>query len=246
MAITSYKIQTSDYADKDVASLPVKPQISAAELQAAFDRLVKEVVVPKLNALIDALAGTSGADEIGKTVAGMTGTTVGALLAELNAGKASTANTALTGIPTAPTPEPTTNTAQVATTAFVQAVVDAAVFASGAADMTRATYDPQTKSQDIFAYADAAAKMTEYSANLTVAGWTEQSDGTYRQTVSVTGLAASGYGYIVSPAPASFAAYGENGVYMDDVTTANTAVFHAAAKPAAALTAQILKIGVGE
>ena len=244
MAIADYKVQSSDYADKDVASLPVKPQISAAELQAAFDRLVKEVIAPKLNALIDALAGSTGADEIGKTIAGMSGTTVGALLAELHAGKASVSGAALTGVPTAPTPETTTNNAQIATTAFVQAVVNAAVFDSGNADMFKATYDPQTKSQDIYAYADNAAKMTELSATLSVAGWIEQLDGSYKQTAAVTGLAASGYAYIVSPAPNSFAAYGENGVYMDDVTTANTAVFCAASLPTTALTAQILKIGV--
>lgn len=246
MSILNYKVTGSDYTGKDVSSLDERPQMSAAELQAAFDRLVKEVVAPKFNALIDALAGLSGADEIGKTVAGMSGTNVGALLAELNASKASASGAALTGVPTAPTPETTANNAQIATTAFVQAVVNAAVFATGAADMVRATYDPTTKAQDIFAYADAAGRMTELTVSLSVAGWTAQSDGTYSQTATVTGLDVSGYGYVVSPSPSCFVAYGENGVYMEDVTTANTAVFHAASPPGSALTVQILKIGVNQ
>ncbi len=54
MTIQTYKVRDADYSDKDVASLPVKPQMSAADLQASFDKLVKLVVAPKLNALIDA------------------------------------------------------------------------------------------------------------------------------------------------------------------------------------------------
>ena len=242
MAITSYKVQNSDYTDKDVASLPVKPQISAAELQAAFDRLVKEVVVPKFNALIDALAGLSGADEIGKAVAGMSGTNVGALLAELNHGKAPLENPAFTGVPTAPTPETLTNTAQVATTAFVQAVLAQAIFETGAADMMRSVYDPDLKATDIFAYAEAAAKPAELTAALSTAGWTAQSDGTYRQSVAVTGLETAGYSYIVSPKPDSFAEYGANGIYMDEVTQSGTAVFCAQTLPQTALDVGILKL----
>lgn len=244
MSISNFKVRDTDYPNKDVASLPVKPQMSAADLQASFDKLVKLVVAPKLNALIDALTASTGADEIGKTVSGMTGANVGALLEELYAGKADADGAALTGVPTAPTPEKTTSTAQIATTAFVQAAIADAVFQSGSADMAKATYDPQTKAQDIFAYADAAAKMQEYTVTLTVSGWAKQSDNTYRQTVSVSGLSSSGASYIVSPAPASFSAYGESCIYMLNVSTDNQAVFAAKTIPTAAVTANILKIGV--
>ena len=219
MSISTLKVHDTDYPNKDVASLPVKPQMSAADLQASFDKLVKLVVAPKLNALIDALAASTGANE--------------------NADGA-----ALTGVPTAPTPAKTTSNAQIATTAFVQAVIADAVFQSGSADMAKATYDPQTKAQDIFAYADAAAKMQELTASLPTNGWTKQTDNTYRQTVTVTGLAASGASYIVSPSPSSFGTYGENGVYMLDVSTANQATFAAKTLPTAAMTVNILKIGV--
>ena len=83
MALDTHKIKSSDYEGKDIAALPVRPTISAAELQAAFDRLVKEVVVPRFNALIEELAGNFGADAIGKTIAGMNGQNAGALLEEL-------------------------------------------------------------------------------------------------------------------------------------------------------------------
>lgn len=244
MSISTLKVHDTDYQNKDVASLPVKPQMSAADLQASFDKLVKLVVAPKLNALIDALASSTGANEIGKTVSGMEGTTVGALLEELYTKKANADGAALSGVPTAPTPAKTTSNAQIATTAFVQAVVADAVFQSGSADMAKATYDPQTKAQDIFAYADAAAKMQELTVSLPTNGWTKQTDNTYRQTVTVTGLAASGESYIVSPSPASFGTYGENGVYMLDVSTANQATFASKTLPTAAMTVNILKIGV--
>lgn len=56
--LDTYKIGGSDFAGKDVSSLPDQPGsvgMTASELKAAFDRPVKEVVVPKMNALIDAL-----------------------------------------------------------------------------------------------------------------------------------------------------------------------------------------------
>ena len=244
MSISTLKVHDTDYPNKDVASLPVKPQMSAADLQASFDKLVKLVIAPKLNALIDALTATTGANEIGESISGMEGTTVGALLEELYTKKANADGAALSGVPTAPTPAKTTSNAQIATTAFVQAVVADAVFQSGSADMAKATYDPQTKAQDIFAYADAAAKMQELTVSLPTNGWTKQTDNTYRQTVTVTGLSASGASYIVSPSPASFGAYGENGVYMLDVSTDNQATFASKTLPTAAMTVNILKIGV--
>ncbi|WP_079546109.1 tail fiber protein [Christensenella massiliensis] len=68
MALQDYKITEQDYTGKDVASLPDEPSeagVSAAELKAAFDRLTKEVVVPKHNSLVDASMGTGGAGNIG-------------------------------------------------------------------------------------------------------------------------------------------------------------------------------------
>ena len=68
MSLNDYKIRESDYTGKDVASLPDEPSeagMSAAELKAAFDKLGKEVIVPKHNAFVDASVGTGGAGTTG-------------------------------------------------------------------------------------------------------------------------------------------------------------------------------------
>ena len=241
MALDTHKIKSSDYEGKDIAALPVRPTISAAELQAAFDRLVKEVVVPKFNALIEELAGSLGADAVGKTIAGMSGQSAGALLDELAAKKAPLESPGLTGTPTAPTPDTNASTAQIATTAFVQAVAQQLVLTSGAADMVRAVYDPQNRATDVFAFAEEAARHSVLVASLPANGWVEQSDG-FRQTIAATGVEVSGYSYIVAPATASFATYGLNGVYMGDVNTENELTFYATSKPDTAVTVNLMKI----
>lgn len=56
MALEDMKIKEKDFIGKDVSSLPVHPSadgMGAVELQAAFDRAVKEVIVPKFNALLE-------------------------------------------------------------------------------------------------------------------------------------------------------------------------------------------------
>lgn len=242
MTIQTYCVRESDYPGNDIASLPVKPQMNAAELQASFDRLVKQVIAPKLNALIDALTATTGADEIGKTIRGMTGTTVGALLEELQLEKASAKNAALTGIPTAPTPDQTANNAQIATAAFVRSVVADAVFATGASDMTQAVYDPQNRAQDVFAYAERVATMRQRTLVLPVKGWIQQTNGTWQQTLSVEDLSAVGRSYLVSPAPSACSMFGESGICMQDVEQDGEAVFTAENLPNDAVTVYLLEI----
>lgn len=56
MALEDMKIKEKDFIGKDVSSLPIHPSadgMGAVELQAAFDRAVKEVIVPKFNALLE-------------------------------------------------------------------------------------------------------------------------------------------------------------------------------------------------
>lgn len=246
MALETHKISESDYAGKDIAALPVRPTVSAAELQAAFDRLVKEVVVPKFNALIAELAGMLGADAVGKTIAGMNGQNVGALLEELAAKKAPLESPGLIGTPTAPTPPAETDTAQLATTAFVQAVARALVLSTGSADMTRAVYDPQSRATDVFAFAEEAARHTVFSVTLPTSGWGEQSDGSFALTLEAAEVEVLGYSYIVSPAPESFAVYGLNGVHMGEVDTEGELTFFATTKPDTVVTANLMKIHTNE
>ena len=246
MALNTHKIQASDYEGKDIASLPVRPTVSASELQAAFDKLVKEVVVPKFNALIEELASVVGADSIGKTVEGMSGQSVGALVSELAAKKAPLESPGLTGTPTAPTPEAQTSTAQIATTAFVHTALQKLVLESGSADMTRAVYDPQNKGTDIFAYAEDAARHTVFAVTLLANGWGEQADGTFAQTAAAASAVVNGFSYIVAPGAESFGEYGASGVYMGEVTTNGVVTFYAAQKPEADISVNIMKIHTTE
>lgn len=55
MALSEYKIDAAEISGKGVVSAPDKLRGSAAENKALFDRLVRELVAEKLNALIDAL-----------------------------------------------------------------------------------------------------------------------------------------------------------------------------------------------
>lgn len=67
----------------------------------------------------------------------------------------------------------------------------------------------------------------------------------YQQTIAISGLAVSGYCYIVSAAPDSAGEYAKRGVLMQDVTVANTATFYAASAPDTDITAYIAKIQEG-
>ncbi len=244
MTIQNLKITENDFAGKDVASLDDAPQLSAQALKEAFDRLSKEVVIPAFNALIEALAADIGGTEIGQTVAGMSGRTVGALLNELALNKADKDSPGLTGTPTAPTAPIESNTAQIATTAFVKNALENAIIAAGAGDMTAGTYDPQGRATDVFAYADAVSKGKEYTVFLPAQGWVEEEAGVYRQAVAVADLPASGMAYICAPKPESIRQWGGAGAYMDEVLKDNTAVFVANSLPGEDITLRILGIRV--
>ena len=55
---TDNKITQADLANKGVTGLPDTPGLPVADMQAKFDELSLEVLVPKFNALIDALNAT--------------------------------------------------------------------------------------------------------------------------------------------------------------------------------------------
>ena len=68
-----------------VSSLDDRPQMTAAALKAAFDSNTNQIK-PAVNGMIDDLTGTGGAGNIGvDVIAGVTGTTVQAMLAALKA-----------------------------------------------------------------------------------------------------------------------------------------------------------------
>ena len=83
MSITSFKITDSDISSKGVVAAPTVLNGSPEENKRIFDRLVREVLKGDFNALVDALAATTGAGEIGAAVEGLTGETVQAILSAL-------------------------------------------------------------------------------------------------------------------------------------------------------------------
>lgn len=99
-------------------------------------------------------------------------------------------------------------------------------------------------------YADLSNKPTIPEKNkvltgsLTVAGWTAETGG-YKQTLTISGLATSGYIYTVYPDSAQYKVWTEAGIYADDVTTANSITFHCTEKPTVAVTVNIKKEQVG-
>ena len=83
----------------------------------------------------------------------------------------------------------------------------------------------------------AANDFKAFSATLTTAGWSNSA-----QTVSNANFVNSGYAYIVSPASASFLAYGEAQIYADNVTTNGQMTFHCEDTPTTALTVNITRV----
>ncbi|MBQ1756412.1 MAG: hypothetical protein II010_05000 [Oscillospiraceae bacterium] len=88
----------------------------------------------------------------------------------------------------------------------------------------------------------AATKGTDFgglafTVTLTAAGWSNNA-----QTVSNANFLASGYGYIVTPASASFADYASAVIYADNVTTDGSMTFHCSTAPSSDLTVNILRV----
>ena len=109
---------------------------------------------------------------------------------------------------------------------------------TGAGDMLAATYDPQGKAQDIFAYADAKSnKAVAFTVTLSASGWSGKA-----QTVIDARFLTGVYAYSVAPNSGSFAAYGNSVIYADNVTTAGKMQFHCGEVPTADLTVNILRM----
>lgn len=84
MSLESYKLTDAAIAQKGVVAAPDKLSGSAAENKAVFDRLIRESVKGLFNGLIDALAGTDGAGQIGTdAIEGVTGGDVQTVLGSL-------------------------------------------------------------------------------------------------------------------------------------------------------------------
>ena len=76
-----------------------------------------------------------------------------------------------------------------------------------------------------------------FAVTLDDASWSNSA-----QTVSNANFLASGYGYIVTPASASFADYAAAVIYADNVTTDGSMTFHCSTAPSSDLTVNILRV----
>lgn len=59
------KITPEELAGVGVIGLPDTPRLSTEEMQRKFEETAREVIIPKFNALVDALTGENGAGGIG-------------------------------------------------------------------------------------------------------------------------------------------------------------------------------------
>lgn len=105
----------------------------------------------------------------------------------------------------------------------------AAITASGVLKGTGSAVQAATLGTDFGALA--------FTVTLAAASWSS-----YAQTVSNANFLASGYAYMVSPASASFVAYGEAQIYADDVSTDGSMVFHCDSVPSSDLTVNVVRV----
>lgn len=138
MAFT--KITDEDLQNKGVMGLPDTPGLSTSEMQAKFEQTAREVIVPKLNQLVDDLAAPSAASQIGA------------------AGKNRTVQGHIDNL------ENPHNVTAEQVGAYTKGQTDKAISDRisqiGSADMTQAMYDPTGRQRDIFAYADSRGVST--------------------------------------------------------------------------------------
>lgn len=184
MTIAQTKITVADMEGKGVVGLADTPGLTTAAMQAKLDELATDLLAPRHNALVDALAESTGAAGIG-TADG----------ADVETALAARAKAADVLAKTNETPFAPTADYHPATKKYV----DDAVFASGAADMRKAVYD--TNDSGVVDDAENAQKLggqlpsyygkapLHLTATLTAVWVGEQPP--YTQIVPLPGLAAA-------------------------------------------------------
>lgn len=138
MAFT--KITDEDLLNKGVIGLPDTPGLSTSEMQAKFEQTAREVIIPMFNQLVDELLDPSAASQIGTK------------------GKNRTVQGHIDNLE-----NPHNVTAEQVgayTKDQTEKAISDRISQIGSADMTQATYDPNHRQQDIFAYADSRGVST--------------------------------------------------------------------------------------
>lgn len=210
------KISEQELGAVGVELLDDQPEMQPDAMKAKFEETAKQLLAPKHNTLVEQLEAETAAASLGAAMptglSGQTAKTVQAVLAALMA-----------YIQAHEQKDDNPHDVTAAQTgAYTKAETDSAINAKitqiGAGDMAKATYDPQNKAMDVYAYADAAAggKMAKatydpqnkakdifktidaaaakYEATLTYSGWvastyTEQMQGyPYAQEAALIAL----------------------------------------------------------
>lgn len=189
------KISEQELGAVGVELLDDQPEMQPDAMKAKFEETAKQLLAPKHNTLVEQLEAETAAASLGAAVptglSGQTTKTVQAVLAALMA-----------YIQAHEQKDDNPHDVTAAQTgAYTKAETDSAINAKitqiGAGDMAKATYDPQNKATDIYAYADTAAagKMAKstydpqneakdifktinaaaakYTATLTLDGWVD-------------------------------------------------------------------------
>ena len=210
------KISEQELGAVGVELLDDQPEMQPDAMKAKFEETAKQLLAPKHNTLVEQLEAETAAASLGAAVptglSAQTAKTVQAVLAALMA-----------YIQAHEQKDDNPHDVTAAQTgAYTKAETDSAINAKitqiGAGDMAKATYDPQNKATDIYAYADTAAagKMAKstydpqneakdifktinaaaakYEATLTLDGWvasTSEEQGAgypYAQEATLTAL----------------------------------------------------------
>lgn len=210
------KISEQELGAVGVELLDDQPEMQPDAMKAKFEETAKQLLAPKHNTLVEQLEAETAAASLGAAVptglSGQTAKTVQAVLAALMA-----------YIQAHEQKDDNPHGVTAAQTgAYTKAETDSAINAKitqiGAGDMAKATYDPQNKATDVYAYADTAAagKMAKstydpqneakdifktinaaaakYEATLTLDGWvasTSEEQGAgypYAQEATLTAL----------------------------------------------------------
>lgn len=192
------KISEQELGAVGVELLDDQPEMQPDAMKAKFEETAKQLLAPKHNTLVEQLEAETAAASLGAAVptglSGQTTKTVQAVLAALMA-----------YIQAHEQKDDNPHDVTAAQTgAYTKAETDSAINAKitqiGAGDMAKATYDPQNKEMDFYAYADAAAagKMekstydpqneakdifktinaaaAKYTATLTLDGWVDAAE----------------------------------------------------------------------
>lgn len=171
MAFSDYKITTWT---QPVVNEADRPKRSAQEMKAVFDSNSNQLKTA-FNGLIDALSASGSAGEI-----------------KLNDGKS--VEEAVNGVSTALEAAVSNLSAAIeASITTCKQYTDDAVFASGAADMRKAVYDPNNVGADIYEYADGKNSGT-LTKTIAASAWTgDAAPYVARVSFNIMGMRQNGF-----------------------------------------------------